>query len=156
MPTPRATKTERTAEATAKAGQDAPPKGCEQPGEQAGQQFFDSYEEFAAFGKQNVDALVQSTTVVAKGVEELSRAMFGFVQTTFEAGAATGKAMLGVRTLNELVTLQNEYVRTSLDSVLSESVKLSELTVKVANEALEPIGARFGAVIEKLTRPLAA
>lgn len=152
MPTTRATKTGQAAEATAKAGQDALLKGCEQ----ANQQLFRSYDEFATFGKQNVDALLQSGTVVAKGVEELSRAMFGFAQATLEAGAATSKAMLGVRTLGEFVALQNEYARTSLDSVLNESVKLSELTVKVANGALEPIGARVGAAIETFTKPLAA
>lgn len=162
MPT-RAPKTEQTAKATLETGQDAVLKGYEQAFglsqgrlEQAGQNFFKNYGEFAAFGKQNVDALVQSGTIVAKGMEELSRAMFGFAQASFEAGAATSKAMLGIRTLTELVSLQNEYARTSLDNVLNESVKLSELSVKVANEALEPISARVSATVEKFAKPVAA
>ncbi len=43
-----------------------------------------------------------------------------------------------------------------LDSFLTNSAKLSDLGVKVANEAFAPIGERVNVTIEKFAKPLAA
>lgn len=152
-----------TVETLVKAGQDAAAKGYEQvvvaakeQVEKANAQLLKGYEEYAAFGKQNVDAFVQSGSIVAKGMEEMSKAVFAFTQASLEAGVATGKAMLAVKTLRELVDLQAGFAKSSLDGFVAEGTKLSEMGVKVANQALEPINARVHAAVEKLAKPAAA
>lgn len=152
-----------TVENLFKAGQDAAAKNYEQlftvskdQIEKTSQQLFKGYEELASFGKQNIDAVLQSQTIVAKGVEEMSKALFAFGQASLEVGVATGKAMLAVKNVRELVDLQTNFAKTSFDSLLAEGTKLSEIGVKVANEALEPINARVNATVEKLSKPIAA
>ena len=66
------------------------------------------------------------------------------------------QALLAARTLREAVDVQTDWAKTSFDKVVAESTKLSEISVKVANEAAEPINARFNAAIEKLLKPMAA
>ncbi|WP_207478201.1 phasin family protein [Arenibaculum pallidiluteum] len=158
-----ATEAKQTVENLVKVGQDAATRNYEQVMsvardqiEKTSQKFFRSYEELASFGKQNVDAVIQSQAIVAKGVEEMSRALIAFGQASLEVGVATGKAMIGVKTVRELVDLQTGFAKSSFDSLVAEGTKLSEIGVKVANEALEPINARVNAAVEKLSKPIAA
>ncbi|HYD99899.1 MAG TPA: phasin family protein [Alphaproteobacteria bacterium] len=99
------------------------------------------------FNREGVDAFMQAGNVVAKGVEDLSRALTAYVQETLSLSVATGKAMLGATTLKELVDLQSSFAKSSFDHFMSNSTRLSELSMKVANEAMQPIGNRLTAVL---------
>ncbi|UEM01986.1 phasin family protein [Skermanella rosea] len=124
--------------------------------EKAAAQIVKGYEEYATFSKANVDALIQAGTVLAKGFEELGKRALAYSQSSLESGAAASKAAMSVKTVRDLVDLQSSYTKSTLDTALAESAKLSELSVKVANEAFQPINARLNATIEKLGKPLAA
>ena len=113
-------------------------------------------DEFAAIGKSNVEAIIQAGTSLFRGAEELTRGLVGLSQSQFEAGISAAKAMLGAKTLSELAELQNQYSKSAFDQVVAESTRLSELAVKVTNEALEPIQARLNATVEQFTKPLVA
>ncbi|MEC9182830.1 MAG: phasin family protein, partial [Pseudomonadota bacterium] len=59
------------------------------------------------------------------------------------------KAMMGAKTAKEFVEIQAEFARTSLDNFLSESTRLSEAAVKIANEAYEPLQKQLYTSFEK-------
>lgn len=124
--------------------------------EKASQQMLKSYDEMTAFNKQNVDAVIQSGTIVAKGVETLGKAVASFTQTSIEQSVATGKALLTVKSMRDLVDLQSAFAKSAFDAFMAESTRMSEMSVKVANEALAPINARVNATVEKFARPIAA
>jgi phasin family protein len=124
--------------------------------ENSGQAFFKAYGDLTAFGQANAEALFRSGSIVAKGAEEMGKEVIAFTQASLESGVATGKAMMSVKTLRELVDLQTEYARNSFGGMVAESTRLSEMSVKVANEALEPIGARVNAAVEKFGKPVSA
>jgi len=117
---------------------------------------FKSYEEFSKFSKENLDAAVAATTIAAKGYENLGKAWMTLMQESMEQGAQTAKALLGAKTLREAVDLQTDYAKTSFDKLVAEGTKMSEIGLKVANEALEPISARVNVAVEKLLKPAAA
>ena len=93
---------------------------------------------------------------MAKGFETLGKTWMSFTQETMESGAQVAKALLGAKTLREAVDLQTDFAKTSFDKFVGESTKLSEMSVKVANEAFEPINARLNVAVEKLMKPVAA
>jgi len=124
--------------------------------EKMGKQVFQAYDDLNGFHKENVDAMIQSGNILAKGLETLSKAMVAYTQSQVEQSVAATKAMMGVKTLRELVDLQTEFARTSFDTMIAEATKVSELSVKVANEAIEPLSARVNATVEKLSKPIAA
>ena len=115
-----------------------------------------SYEDLSKFSKENLDAYVAAGTTVAKGLETISRAWVAFTQETFEASAQVAKALLSAKTLREAVDVQTDFAKTTFDKLVAEGTKVSEISVKVANEAVEPLNARFNATIEKLLKPVAA
>src|SRR3546814_14310410 len=69
---------------------------------------------------------------------------------------AFGKQVLGAKSLNEVVDLQNTFTKSAFDAFVAESTKISELSVKTASEAIEPIKARAAEAVEPLSRPHAA
>ncbi|ASG20639.1 MULTISPECIES: phasin family protein [Nitrospirillum] len=152
--------TKQTAETTVAAAQDTVTKNYEQAValtkeqvEKASKKAFEAYEELTAFNKETVDALVLSSTVLAKGLESLSKSFVAYAQSSLESSVSATKALLAVKTLREAVDLQSEFAKTSFDTLVSEATKTSELSVKLANEAIEPISARVNAVVTKFGKP---
>jgi len=124
--------------------------------QKASAQLLKSYEELNALTKGNVDAVVQSGTIVAKGAEQVSKQVAAFTQASIEQSLAVSKSALTVKSIRELVDLQNSYLKSSLDALVAESTKLQQLSIKVTNEALAPLNARVNVAVEKLAKPLAA
>lgn len=113
---------------------------------------FGSYEEFTAFSKDNVEALVKAQTAFVKGSEEIGKTLVALSQANYEAAMATTKALFGATTFNQVVDLQNEVAKSSFDKLMAEGTKVSELVQKVANEVVEPLKARVDVAISKATK----
>lgn len=146
-----------------KAGGEAAAKGYEQALGLTREQFaktnsafLKGYEDAQGFGKENVDALVQASTIFAKGAEQISKQMMALTQNSMQSSVVTAKALLGCKTLRDVIDLQTDYARSSFDSLMAEGAKLSELSMKVTNEAIAPIQARVTVAVEKLAKPIAA
>ncbi|NNG05459.1 MAG: phasin family protein [Inquilinus sp.] len=155
--------TKATVENAVKTGQDAMAKNMEtafamtrEQFEKAGGNLFHGFDDVAAFGKDNMDALVKASTIATKGWQDLGAAWFAFAQGTMEKSVATAQAMMTVKSPRELADLQNSFAKASFDSFVAESSKLSEMGVKVTNDAFAPITARVNATVEKFGKPLAA
>jgi len=114
------------------------------------------YEELAALGKENLDALVRASTVLVKGFETLGREFASYNQSSLEKGVANAQALFGVKTLRELVELQSEIAKESFEALMEQSSKLGELSVKVANEAMSPLHEQVNVAVEKMLKPIAA
>jgi len=124
--------------------------------EKSTSQFLKGIEEMTALTKQNVDAFVQSGAILAKGFEAISKSTAAYTQSTLESSAAVGKQALAVKTIRDLADLQSSFAKKSFDSAIAEGTKVSEISVKVANEAFQPISAQLNATLGKLTKPVAA
>lgn len=151
-----------TVETVMKAGTQAATAGYDQAValtkeqvERTSKAMFKGYGDFASLGQDNVDAMVRSGTIMAKGLEVLGNEMMAFARTSMEDNVAATKALFGVKSVRELVDMQTEYTRKNMNQFLAESAKLTELSVKVANEAMEPIQARVNVAVEKIMKPQA-
>ncbi|WP_372398405.1 phasin family protein [Azospirillum sp. HJ39] len=152
-----AAKSIEDAVATAKQNMEGLVKAQQEQVEKASAQILKSYDELSVLTKGNVDAVVKSGSIVAKGAEEAGKQVAAFTQSSMEKGVSNAKALLAVKTIQELFELQNAFAKASLDALVSESTKLQELTVKIANEAMVPLSARMNVAVEALSKkPLAA
>lgn len=124
--------------------------------EKASAQLLKGYEDATAFGKGNVDAVIQSGTILARGAEELGKELVAFAQASFDKQLATSKAFFAARSIHELVDLQNALLKAQMDGLVAESTKLQAMSVKMTNEALAPLSARVDAAVARLSKPLTA
>lgn len=113
---------------------------------------FKGLEDISQSGKDNVEAIVKSSQILAKAAEELNKAISTFAQSSLELNVQAGQALLGAKSLQDLVEVQQELARSSFDHFISGSSKISDMAMKVTNEALEPIQARVNHTVEKLSK----
>jgi len=118
-------------------------------------QSFKGYEDFAAFGKANLEAFVQANTLFAKGIESLSKEVVSLAQSSLESSTAATKAIFAAKTLKDVVELQADFAKTSFEKLVANSTKIGEMTVKLATDSAAPLGARVTAASEKALKPVA-
>ena len=106
----------------------------------------------SAMSKASVEAAVKSTSAVAKGLEEITRAFYEFAQASIESNVATAKAAMACTTVKQIVDLQNDFAKTSFDKLVAETHKMSEVSLKVANQVIEPIQAHVNHAMDKVTK----
>ena len=123
--------------------------------DKAGIAAFKGYEDILQFNKDTVDAFVKSSTIVAKGVQDLSKSIVTLAQESIEESMTAGKAFIGAKTFKEVVDLSSALAKANFDKLVVESNRLGQLSAKLAEEALVPISKRVGAVVEKLTKTAA-
>jgi phasin family protein len=114
---------------------------------------FKGYEEIAAFGKANVDALLQANSVFTAGFEAISKEVVSLTQSQFESAAAGAKAIFAARTLKDFIELNAGFTKSHFDKLVANSTRLGELSAKVATDTFAPIGARVTSVVEKAAKP---
>src|SRR5262249_13347253 len=81
--------------------------------EKASQTAFKAVEDFQKLSKENIEAYVQASTIVAKGFEQVGKAWMAFTQEALEQSATAAKALLGAKSVREAVDLQTEFAKTS-------------------------------------------
>jgi len=155
-----------TIETVVKAGAEAASKGVERAvamsrehvsaAVKAGTEAFKSYEDIVAFGKDNVDAVVKSNAILVKGFQDIHNVLFGIAQAQLEEQVAATKKFFGCKTFKDVMEAQAELARTSYAKVLDDGRKITDLSVKLAEEASTPITRRVNVTVEKFTKPLAA
>ncbi|MBI3419668.1 MAG: phasin family protein [Proteobacteria bacterium] len=118
--------------------------------EKASRDFMNRLEEAATFNRNHMEAVVQAGNIMAEGCKDVSQAVFNHIQSTMQNSMATGRAMLGVKTLRELMELQSNYMKGLFDSMMADSTKISEIAVRCTSEAAEPISASVTSVVEKI------
>ncbi len=55
-----------------------------------------------------------------------------------------------------MAEVQGDLVKSSYDKLVSDSRRMSDMSVKVAENAAKPIAGRLNVAVEKFTKPLAA
>jgi phasin family protein len=99
--------------------------------------------DFAAIGKENFEAFTASSKIWMAGVQDLTKQFAATAKTSLEESVATFKALSTVKSVQEAIELQTSYSKTAIAKALAESTKLTEASMKLTEEALAPITARF-------------
>ena len=107
-------------------------------------------EEIADLTRGNVEALVASSKVAAKGVETLSQDVAEFGRKSFEEASATLKSFAEVKSATDFFKLQSDYARSAFDAAVAESARASETFLKIAGDVAEPITSRYTVAAERV------
>jgi len=112
-----------------------------------GQRF---WADFADFSRGNVEALVESGRVAAKGFEQMGREAAENARKSFEATSSAVKTMAQVKSPTEFVRLQGDYARTAFDNVVAEASRSTEAMLKLAGEIAQPLSNRAAVAADKM------
>jgi phasin family protein len=112
-------------------------------------------EELTELGRGNVEALVASTKVAAKGLETIGQEVAEYGRKSFEDASAALKGFADVKSPADFFRLQTEFVRSQFDNAVAESSKLSEVAIKLAGEIAEPLTNRATVAAERVRTAVA-
>lgn len=98
--------------------------------------------EVAQESSENWEAVLQSGSVLADGLQDISREWMSFARITIEVNIEGWNALLRSRNVQEFVSAQNSLVRRNVEALLNESARMGELSIDVVNTAVQRIGER--------------
>jgi phasin family protein len=105
--------------------------------------------EINAHSKQNLEAVVASTTAATKGAETLGAQAIAYSKKAVEDGVAAARSLGAARSVQEVIELQTTYAKSALETYLAELNKASETVAASVKESLTPLNARVTAAVEK-------
>lgn len=107
-------------------------------------------EEFSDIAKGNVEAMVESGKIAAKGMETLGQEAVDYSRKSFEKATASFKSFATVKTPTEFFQLQSQMFSSSFDDFTKEAAKSSEAMMKLASDVASPLTARVTVVTDKV------
>lgn len=107
-------------------------------------------EELTEFQKGNVEAFVESGKLVAKGAESLGQEAADYARKSFESSTAAFKTFASAKSPTELFKLQSDYMKSSFESAIAESSKVTEAWLKLAGDVVQPLSNRLAVAAEKV------
>lgn len=107
-------------------------------------------EELSDIAKGNLEALVESSKIAAKGFETLGQSAAEYGRQSFEKTSATLKSFASVKSPTEFFQLHSDLVTSTFDALASETARTSEAVLKLAGEIVQPISNRYAVVSDKL------
>jgi len=111
-----------------------------------------SAEEFLAFGQGNLDAFVKSSQIWAAGVQDLSKQFAAMAQSSLGETMATFQSLAAVKSPKDALEIQANLARTSFEKAAAETGKITDASLKLAEQAMAPITARMNLAAEKFAK----
>lgn len=112
--------------------------------------------ESVSLSRENVEAAIECSNITASFAKDVSEQLAEYANDAFSSQMELSKEAFGCRTINDVVELQNKFVRNALDSFFGESLKISEKLFEYTTEALEPVNERIAQASEQLSKALAS
>ncbi len=97
------------------------------------------FEAFQKFGKEQFEAASAAMTEVTKGLQAIATEATDFSKKSFEDGSAFVEKLVGVKKMDEAITLQTEFAKSSYEGFVAQATKMGEMYQAVAKEAFKPV-----------------
>lgn len=104
------------------------------------------------FTKGNLEAMVESSKILATGVQAMGKTYVAEVKSSLETVQADVKELTTVKSPADFVKMQSTLMRKYFDNVVAYNSKNAEAALKLANEAFQPISSRVSLAVEKVKK----
>jgi phasin family protein len=100
----------------------------------------------------NLRAVAQSSTVLTRGLQEVSREVVSRTQQRLQRNLDGWQALARCRSLTDLVEVQSSLLRDNLEQTLENSRRLAELTLQMTDEATKTVTVQADKTAQRLNR----
>jgi phasin family protein len=109
-------------------------------------------EEFFAFGQGNLEAMIKAGQIWTTGLQDLSKQVAAGAQANLDETMAAFKAMSSAKTLKDAIDMQTGFARASFEKSMTETGKLTDASLKLAEQAMAPITARVTTAMDSFVK----
>jgi phasin family protein len=107
-------------------------------------------EELTELTRANVEAFVEASKIAATGAKTVGEEALQRTREGLEQNVAEFKSLAQASSPTEFFQLQSEIARSNFDRMVASFSHLTESTVKLAGEAIQPLSNRAAINAEKL------
>ena len=100
---------------------------------------FKSFEDFQKFGKDGVEATMQSLAAASNGFQAIAAESAEYARKSFEQGTAAAEKLLGARTPERAFEVQSDYAKGAYETLVAQATKLGEICADTAKQSYKPI-----------------
>jgi phasin family protein len=97
------------------------------------------FDEFQSINKDGIDAFIASATAWTKGLQAIAIESVDYSRKAFEKNAQAVEKVLGAKSLEKAVELQQGFAKDSYESYVGQLNRIGELYLSAAREAYKPI-----------------
>ena len=90
------------------------------------------------FGKEGMDVAMKAFGAWSRNTQAIATEVADYSKKSFEDSAAAFQKLLGAKSLEKAMEIQNEYLQSSYEELVAESAKIGELYADLAKEAYKP------------------
>jgi phasin family protein len=99
-------------------------------------------QELAQQSSQNVQAIANTSTVLARGFQDVVREWLNFTQSRLDENLDRVSALTTCRSIPDLVALQSDLIRENLEQMIDKGQQIMQQSTKVTHEAARTITAQ--------------
>lgn len=96
---------------------------------------FDNVQKIA---KDNMDAATKAFSAVSRNAQTIAAESADYAKRSFEQGTAALERLLGAKTVEKVLEIQTEYVKSAYEGFVAQSTKMGELYANLAREVAAP------------------
>jgi hypothetical protein len=108
-----------------------------------------NFEDIQQFQQQNVDVALKAFGAISKGSQAIALEIADYSKKAFEDSAAAFEKLLGVRSIEKAVELQQNYLKSAYEGFVAEATKVGELYADLAKETYKPYEGLFAKAAAK-------
>ena len=98
-------------------------------------------EELAQQSSENVQAIANTSTVLARGFHDISREWLEFTQARLDRNLQRFNALTNCRSIPDLMAFQSDLLRENLEQMIDKSRRIMEVSAEVTDKAARTITA---------------
>lgn len=120
--------------------------------EQLSQGMMQACTDMGTMTRNSLNAALQSATVLTKGADEFCDSTTSLAQNLLTHSINTTKAVMSARSFRDLMDLQTNLMRSGFDVMMAELTRMSEISTRTAQKAMEPVTENISASVMKIGR----
>ncbi len=98
------------------------------------------FEAVQKFGKDSFEATVKTLDVASTSTKAIVVETADYAKKSFEQNAATFEKLAGVKSLDQAIQIQSDYLKSAYEGFVAHSTKTRELYTKLAQDSFAPFG----------------
>jgi phasin family protein len=102
---------------------------------------FKNIEDLQAFSKDQLESAQATATALTKGVQQIAAEATDFSKKSLETQTAFVEKLFGAKTLDTAIQIQQDYAKSSYETLVAQATKFGELYTSLAKEAFKPVEA---------------
>lgn len=102
-----------------------------------------TYRDLTDYSHGDADTFMQSGARLARGIQDVGWEVMQFTQNSLRMSMQCANDMMTCHSVEDIVQLQNSFIKSSVDTILQEGARLLEMSGNITTEAVSPITERI-------------